>query len=184
MGEHCKSNAHALKKYYAWKYKRFVDKTLRDDWCCSNPRCPYGDEKQDFFFSELHSSSCRETMVTDTDVQAVSRRSVTKGDMVSVHHATSSTCSVLWLSTICSKSVFASWKSQMQPRCHASSSEQSSNASPMPSPKKLARPIGKCAHLYISRLPLSETWPNLVSPRGKHMPFTFSRIVLSMTFGR
>ena len=59
VGEHCKSNDHVLKKYYAWKYKRFVDKSTRDDWCCSNPRCPYGDEKQDFVFSEWQLYSCR-----------------------------------------------------------------------------------------------------------------------------
>ena len=157
MGEHCKSNGHALKKYYAWKYKRFVDKTLRDDWCCSNPRCPYGDEKQDFFFSELHSSSSRETMVTDVDVQAVSRRSATKGNIVSVHHATSSTCSVLWLSTICSKSIFANQNTEVQSRCHASSEgldapktgQQKSNTSQMRSPTKVIRVAGKCTCLNI-----------------------------------
>ncbi|KIW39295.1 uncharacterized protein PV06_09080 [Exophiala oligosperma] len=50
LGEHCLDNDHVLVKFYAWKYFRHVDKTLKPSWKCSNERCIKPDGKDDFFF--------------------------------------------------------------------------------------------------------------------------------------
>lgn len=109
VGEHCKSNDHVLKKYYAWKYKRFVDKALQEEWCCSNPRCPYADRKNDFFFSECCVCFFGMSSSLMSILQVVSSRNVTKAITVFVPRAISSTSFVLWLPTICSKSTFADY---------------------------------------------------------------------------
>jgi hypothetical protein len=52
--EHCNSNKHVLRRYYAWKYKRYVDCNLREKWQCGNSQCDFRDRNDAFFFS------CRE----------------------------------------------------------------------------------------------------------------------------